>query len=114
MMEIKHKTFVILPGTLLATQHSLATVSGLMAVLDPSGHLMPFFAVKHLVCRCPSGCLALYLTSQCTPGRIGRKSPKTIDTPWKSAISGMICNPSVCAFFISCQIRMLREHLSCC
>ena len=90
MMEIKRKTFIRLPGTLLATQHSLATVSDLMAVLDPSGHLMPFFAVGLLASRRPSGCLALFLTSHYPPGRIGHKSPKTIDAPWKSVISGMI------------------------
>ena len=90
MMEIKCKTFARLPGTLLATQCSLATVSGLMAVWDPSGHMMPFFAVGHLAARRSSGCLALCLTTQCPPDRIGRKSLKTIDAPWKSAISGMI------------------------
>ena len=89
MMEIKRKIFVILSCTLLATQRSLATVSGLMAVWDLTGHLMPFFAVGHLGSRLPSGCLALFLTTQC-PDRIGRKSLKTIDAPWKSAISGMI------------------------
>ena len=88
-MEIKRKILVRLPGTLLATQHSLATDSGLMAVSDPNGHLLPFFAVGHLASRRSSGCLALFLTTQC-PGRIGHKSPKTIDAPWKSVISGMI------------------------
>ena len=95
MIEFKRKPFVRLPGTLLATQHSLATVSGLMAVWDPSGHLMPFFAVGHLPSRRPSGCLALCLTIQRPPGRIGRKSPKAIDARWRSAISGMIIPPSV-------------------
>ena len=48
MMDIRRKPFARFSGTLLATQHSLATVSALMAVWDPSGHLMPFFAVGHL------------------------------------------------------------------
>ena len=91
---IKCKTFVIRPGTRLATQRSLATVSGLMAVWDSNDHLMPFFAVGHLASRHPSSCLALCLTNQCPPGRIGRKSTKTIDAPWKSAMSGMIISPS--------------------
>ena len=45
MMEIKRKTFVSLSGTLLATQRFLATVSALMAVWQPPGHLIPFLAI---------------------------------------------------------------------
>ena len=94
-MVIKHKTIVRLPGTLLAIQRSLATVSGLIAVSDPGGHLMSFFALGHRASRRPSGCLALFLTTQYPPGRIGHKSPKTIDAAWKPVISGMIIPLSV-------------------
>ena len=101
MMEIKRKPFARLPGTLLATPCSLATVSGLMTVWDPSDHLIPF-AVGHL----PSGCLTLCLTIQRPPGRIVRKSPKAIDAPWNSAISGLVIPPSA--------LFLLAVEFGCC
>ena len=101
MLEIKRKTFVRLPGTLLVTQHSLTTVRGHMAVWDPTGHLMPFFAVGHLASRHPSGCLALFLTTQCPPGHIGHKIPKTIDAPLKPVTLGMIIPLSALFYHLS-------------
>ena len=92
MIDIKHKTFVILSGTVLATQRSLATVRALMCPSRCLSWLLGILTKRHLY-----GCLALFLATRRPPGRIGPKHPKTIDAARESAIFRRD-KPYVCTF----------------